>query len=286
MGVNLLGDLRPDTKIWRYMTLDKYIHLLDSETLYFSTLNEYSRSDPFEGMPPLRIIRKIRQLVPVNSKVKKDLAALKAMPKDADLRLSKGLSESLAESIDEEHRNFTMFVTNMFKGHVVSCWHANEFESEAMWKLYGEGHKGVAIQSTVQLLQEALISTETIKIAKVIYTDYEEPSNESLRLLVKSGLGPVMKRMSFAHENEVRAYFLPSEFKVGRDSPSAKSYAVKIKGLNFLEKIVVSPYAIEPYASAVKAISAKYQLGCSVEDSVLLKGLDGLFKLGENNGIY
>ncbi len=33
--------------------------------------------------------------------------------------------------------------------HFVSCWHENETESEAMWKLYLKSGDGVAIQTTV-----------------------------------------------------------------------------------------------------------------------------------------
>jgi hypothetical protein len=37
----------------------------------------------------------------------------------------------------------------------VSCWHRATYESDAMWKLYSEFHKGVAIRSTPQRIREA-----------------------------------------------------------------------------------------------------------------------------------
>jgi len=104
--------------------------------------------------------------------------------------------------------------------------------------------------------------------------------------LVTTGLGPVMKRQSYSHEAEVRAYFLPSSHKVGSDAPEAKSQVVKVSGLNFIDNIVISPYAGEPYTSAVKAVAAKYDLNCPVKLSNLLQGFDSLFNLGEHESLF
>jgi len=288
MTVSLQRDLDPQTKIWRYMALDKFIHLLDSQSLYFSTLNEYSKSDPFEGIPPVRIIKAIRDIVPLGEGLKKAISDFESELKakiltDDELRTS---LNSLAEPLRSEHQSFITFTTELFKGHVVNCWHANAYESEAMWKLYGDSHRGVAIQTTVGKLQSALASDEKIKICKVVYSDYHTPSNEALRHLLMSELGPVMKRASYSHEEEVRAYFLPAGFKVGLKPSNAKSCLVKLKNMSFMERVVVSPYTSEPYMSAVKAIAGKFQVECEVEESNLLRGVEGLFDLGVVNGLF
>jgi hypothetical protein len=44
----------------------------------------------------------------------------------------------------------------IFKSTLVNCWHQNEFESEAMWRLYSENHKGIAIQTTFQDLVDSI----------------------------------------------------------------------------------------------------------------------------------
>ncbi|NWB91591.1 DUF2971 domain-containing protein [Pseudomonas agarici] len=287
MAVTLVGGVDPDAKIWRYMTLDKFIHFLDSETLYFNSLSAFMKSDPFEGMPPVRIIKKIRQLVHISQELKNALADMesKAESVTAPNELAE-IFDSLSEPLRSEHRDFRKLVTDLFKGYVVSCWHANEYESEAMWKLYGDSHRGVAIQTTVGKLQMALQSDEKLNIAKVIYSDYEKPTEEALRHLVVSGLAPLMKRLSYSHEAEVRAYFLPSMHKVGVGATEAKSYSVKVSGMSFIDGVVISPYAGEPYTSAVKSIAGKYGLNCSVGISQLLQGFDGLFDLGEYGGAY
>jgi hypothetical protein len=38
--------------LWRYMSLDKLINLLETESLYFAPLVSYTKSDPFEGYLP------------------------------------------------------------------------------------------------------------------------------------------------------------------------------------------------------------------------------------------
>jgi hypothetical protein len=286
MTVTLVSGVDANRKIWRYMTLDKFIHLLDSETLFFSSLNSFKETDPFEGIPPVDIIKKIRKIVPISAGLKSALANIEEKAGSLSVAELKALFAQLPEHIKLEHQGFRELIIGLFKGYVVNCWHANEYESEAMWKLYGDSHRGVAIQTTVGKLQEALQSDEKIKIAEVVYSSYEAPSQEVLRLLVTTGLGPVMKRQSYSHEAEVRAYFLPSSHKVGSDAPEAKSQVVKVSGLNFIDNIVISPYAGEPYTSAVKAVAAKYDLNCPVKLSNLLQGFDSLFNLGEHESLF
>src|ERR1017187_2968717 len=48
-------------------------------------------------------------------------------------------------------------VVNEFNSRaLISCWHENEGESVAMWKLYVSGREGVAIKTTVGRLERAL----------------------------------------------------------------------------------------------------------------------------------
>lgn len=287
MAVALVSDIDVNKKIWRYMTLDKFIHLLDCEALYFSSLDSFMKSDPFEGMPPVIIMREMRKLIPISSQLKLALADIETKAKDLKTREElTALFDSLSGPIKDEHEDFKKLVVGLCKGRVVNCWHANEQESEAMWKLYGDSHRGIAIQTTVGKLQAALHAEEQIKIAEVIYSNYDTPSKEALRHLLASGLGPVMKRQSYSHEAEVRAFFLPVGHKVGPEATVPKSKVVKLDGLDFIESVFISPYAGEPYVSAVKAVTAKYNLRCEVRGSDLLRGFEGLFNLSEDHPIF
>ena len=90
----------------------------------------------------------------------------------------------------------------------INCWHINEHESSAMWKLYLKEGKGIAIQSTIGRLESALkpfklkpeYGEESIRMGKVKYIDYRNDVMED-----KSMLGRFFyKRKSFSHEREVR----------------------------------------------------------------------------------
>jgi len=83
----------------------------------------------------------------------------------------------------------------------VSCWHANDYESEAMWKVYSIMGAGVAIESTVEHLRDVLAPTEGVTINRVKYEDFDTAPT------VKDTDPHILttKRRSFEHEHEVRA---------------------------------------------------------------------------------
>lgn len=77
-----------------------------------------------------------------------------------------------------------------------SCWHMNEYESEAMWKMYCVNREGVAIQTTYKKLARSFRS-KSMQIGEVNYVDYEEGF----------GCGPMDKRYAYKHEKEVRIIY-------------------------------------------------------------------------------
>jgi hypothetical protein len=85
---------------------------------------------------------------------------------------------------------------NMQGWFFLSCWHLNEGESAAMWKLYTVD--GIAIQSTVGRLMRSFDKTpEDIHISEVSYYS-KTPPHSLMDAFTK-------KRLSFKHEQELRA---------------------------------------------------------------------------------
>src|SRR5215203_3143565 len=81
----------------------------------------------------------------------------------------------------------------------VSCWHANNTESEAMWRLYCGSREGIALQTTYEKLDASLPAG--VFLGQVTYLDYEcdmQPPRDRLGLLMR-------KRQAFEHEHEIRA---------------------------------------------------------------------------------
>ena len=82
-----------------------------------------------------------------------------------------------------------------------------------------------------------------------------------------------MKRSSFSHENEVRLFILPKIDSSNVDSFESKPVIVKVKALDLIEEIYISPFSREPFASSIKAICNKYSLPQDiVKESNLLEG--------------
>src|ERR1022692_1387995 len=162
-------------KVWRYLDLAKFIWLLENQKLYLSRLDLLN--DPHEGT------------------THRLLAAMR------DLQLKEfGGGELLTQipRINQQSR----------RSLYVNCWHLGNTESEAMWRLYCPGENGVAIQTSYSKLVESISYDHSLYIGRVTYIDYE-----SQGFPLNNAFYPVMhKRISFAHEQEVRLVKTLSEY--------------------------------------------------------------------------
>jgi hypothetical protein len=141
----------------------------------------------------------------------------------------------------------------------VSCWHANNTESEAMWRLYCGSHDGIALQTTYEKLDASL--PRGVFLGQVSYLDYEcdtDPPRDTLALLMR-------KRQAFEHEHEIRALIWPPEAPgeiVPRDlGEDTHVINVRWQAQDFLDRIYVSPYAEEWYRDVVVSLLQKYAAG-------------------------
>jgi hypothetical protein len=127
----------PDTIVWKYLDLSKFLELLLSRKLFMS------RSDKFEDQYEGTFSE------PTYEEIKK-------------------LSENNPEFLDyyKSHRENV----------VVSSWHINEYESFAMWQIFTQNNEGLAIQSTIGRLQKALKPEINYSqfIGEVNYIDYKK----------------------------------------------------------------------------------------------------------------
>jgi len=87
----------------------------------------------------------------------------------------------------------------MASKYFISCWYLSDYESDAMWKLYGGSNNCIAVRSTTAKLKESL-PTHTM-VAMVNYIDYETQSFPTFNLFENV----IHKRRSFEHERELRA---------------------------------------------------------------------------------
>ncbi|HDG1710098.1 DUF2971 domain-containing protein [Kluyvera ascorbata] len=259
--------LQPDTKLWRYMSLDKFIDIIDSEELYFTPLSYYSKSDPYEGLLPRIILDAFSNVIrdsfdDIRGKIQPFLDIIEE-------RRNKGIIisdkdeinlQKLTRMIDEHLPKIEEGYFTVMSSVTVNCWHQNDFESEGMWRLYSDDNKGIAIQTSVQSLIDAISTDEHIAINEVKYIDYFDDKLTVGDCITNGRTIPYLKRKSFAHEKEVRLSITPKLTPENIDNHIPKGIRVKISPAKLIEKIYISPYVSQPYPSAILALIKKYHI--------------------------
>jgi hypothetical protein len=220
-----------DILVWRYMDFTKFVSLLDSRRLYFTRADKFD--DPFEGSwPKMNVLA--RMIVP--------------------------------DGIPDEHKDY--FLKQMAnlgainkkwpRFNAINCWHMNEHESAAMWRLYLKSDEGIAIQSTYSNLKKSFIDDESIFVGKVKYIDYELEHINSGNILEPF----VHKRKSFEHEREVRCVVTKLPRREGALDLSIDTidYGVNIRVdiETLVLRVFVAPSAPEWFSELVSAVISRY----------------------------
>lgn len=158
------------------MDFTKFASMLSTESLFFCRSDKFD--DPFEGsLPKINVLSReisIRQWENCDEKLKK-------------------------QAID----GFSIFYKLWRRYVAINCWHMNEAESMAMWKLYLKSNEGIAVQSRFSLLEKSFPENngEKIYFGTVNYIDYDSEYIDSNEIFSQF----VHKKSSFSHEREIRA---------------------------------------------------------------------------------
>ncbi|MGI4976792.1 MAG: hypothetical protein ACRYG6_07600 [Janthinobacterium lividum] len=150
----------------------------------------------------------------------------------------------------------------------------NEHESAAMWGLYSSTSDSICIKTTYRQL--AAILPQWVFLGKVQYIDYRFSAfhaGNSLNAFVR-------KRMSYAHERELRAVVYNRPADTGfhecvdqyvqfdeRGTAVGISIPMNINGL--INEICVNPKSPLWFLNVVNDILGKYEMGLSAINSEL-----------------
>lgn len=220
--------LENGAKVWRYLDFDKFKSLLETKSLFFCRDDKFS--DPFEGSIPRR---------------------------EAEFRLTiyKNHATRFQYEFDEEKaveniKGLQATHQKFKRGVIVNCWHINETESDAMWRLYLKSNEGVAIQSTKERIDSTIEkASEEISLSKVRYIDYEKDiwyheidyPHKEYNLIVPL----IHKRIEFVHEQEFRM-FIQIQDAIQNENywdtePTEKGRLVEIDLLSLIENVYLPP---------------------------------------------
>jgi hypothetical protein len=127
----------PNTIVWKYLDLSKFVDLLLYKKLFMSRSDKFE--DQYEGTFSEPTFEEIRKL-------------------------------------SENNPDFLDYYKTHRKNVVISSWHSNEYESFAMWQIFTQKSEGLAIQSTIGRLQKALALEKNYEqfIGEVNYIDYKK----------------------------------------------------------------------------------------------------------------
>lgn len=258
---NIQLDLYNDTQVvWRYMDFTKFLSMLQYKALFFCSCSLMQKMDPFEGEYPKNNLKNLRD--------KKDF-----------VQLSKEYTQKPAT-----YRR--KFLENVG----INCWHANDTENAAMWKVYLSSKDGIAIKSTIKNLKESFNFNEedVVYIGNIHYNDYEFNDidmdyNEYLENVIELADKEISKKFLSDSDilNKLAKHYYPlimskrKEFEYGKEIRliSPINQKTKIKRLKndgkfvnsdlntLIEEIVISPSSDKWYVDLVKDVVKSYGLG-------------------------
>lgn len=169
------------------------------------------------------------------------------------------------------------------KFYFINCWHINEEQSDAMWKIFLDTNNGIAIKSTIGDLKRGLSkSNDDIYISQMYYHNFSKVTFDDLlkeekqRMRQSFGEGVNMfkyKRISFEHEKELRLMFIDLPIPhVTRDCPERPCLEFKkidIVVESLINEIVIAPFADRWFKTLVEKFVSSFHLNLSVTQSDL-----------------
>lgn len=211
---------RGNRTIWRYMGLEKFLHLITTNQLYFCRASEMT--DKRELSLPLN---------------QEEAQQEKLMSTDMRAYLS---DRTHYDRIAKMRARVDELKTRIY----LNSWSIAKHESYALWKIYlGGSRAGIAIKSTVSSLLNAMtdLKRTDVQVASVNYTDYVR------ELALRDEDYILNKSQHYDFERELRLYIdqAPIPFDPNMPQPM-QTYGIPIKvDLNVLIKeIYLSPFAM------------------------------------------
>ena len=153
------------------MDFAQFVSLLQERALFFPSIHSLAQThDPFEGSIPGYL---------------------------SELLDATGQEEPTSEPVENAVQHWIKNVER--KKIFVNCWHMNDCESDAMWKIYGKSSYSLCIQSTFRQLHQWF--PKDVVIGKVQYElndPWRGPAAKKQYLFM-------FKNAALKHEQELRA---------------------------------------------------------------------------------
>jgi hypothetical protein len=229
------------------MDLGKFIWMLQQRALFFARADKLG--DAYEGY-----YTELSAIIGEQEHMAQTQEMARMLGLNFDIHQEKEVFKKLLRVIVEKRTKY-----------FVNCWHINEEDSTAMWKLYGSQKESISITSTYQKLCDALPNEAFI--GEVHYINYKR---DVIEKSVPSGYGAahaalplkliMHKRESYAHEREIRAV-LWSEQPETSAKYTEENYglAVPIDLASVIDAVYIGPAASRMLKKVVDGLLQKYE---------------------------
>ena len=168
----------------------------------------------------------------------------------------------------------------------VSCWHKEECENYAMWKIYGQISEALAIETTMDKLKMAYFNNYPNTLAYLHEVEYVLKENQEQDYYSRV-LKPINKRpfqvgigqndyhlkffffkdKGFKFEHEVRLVALDESYNLKASNTKAGIY-VNFKSVeSFIQKVKISPTAPRWFEGLVSDLLNRYGIDTEIEHS-------------------
>nr|WP_314424685.1 hypothetical protein [uncultured Erwinia sp.] len=271
MKMEIIGDFTGVAELQKYMNFSKFMGILDTKKIFLSKASGFE--DKTEGGLSLTF-EMINSGDAMLIDIAMNISLPTAHPLSQDEVEAKKKAEKDALLLYENRRFDTIFgefpakeisydeIKNQYKEWIdVSCWHANKYESMAMWKIYGENEGAICIITNIDRIKESITPVENYNliISKINYI-----SLQSEEFIIQHKLAPFMHKSKFYdYEHEVRliGYDSSCPFKEKRESFGTM---LDVNTNHLIKEIRVSPYASNWFFDLIKSVCKKYDLNTEV----------------------
>lgn len=235
----------PSNIIWRYMSLEKFLDMLERKSLRFTRASKMSDS---------------RELLLPYEKLDAEYWQRRRS-------LSKEERRSEPDDIWEKLELVKKQADALRRRTYLSAWAIAQTESYALWKIYlGGSRAGVAIKSTFSALQKAILPGQehTIQYARVRYTDDANPEHledrhfiyqksthydyeKELRLAVDYTFDPSKADSSFIRMLPTHTDFTPDALQITIDTNT------------LIREVYLSPFAMGGFRKTFESVVRKIE---------------------------
>jgi hypothetical protein len=229
--------------LWRYIDFTQFISLIETGHLWFSAASNFT--DKWEGGLTAKQVERISETIP--SFVEDNVGSVRE------------LYDALRATT------------------YVSCWHYRDEETAAMWELYNDRGKEVAIKTTVGKLRKAVRWSDDMLMGCVEYKDYVDGGD----LFPITRESPFFhKRSSFEPEQEFRImkgeFNMPERAAVSDGlkelvaNKGGPGRSVSVNRSTLIDEVVMSPVAGGWLKGLVEEVLDTYEMDdVEVSDSKL-----------------